>query len=481
MYQTIHEAAAALRQRKTTPLDLVEQCLAQIDRWEKHVRAWVFVDREGARAEAQRRGAELERGQSRGPLHGIPLAIKDVYDVFDWPTAAGSQLWAQSIARQDCDVVKALRAAGAIFLGKTVTTPWASFDPPVTRNPWNLERTPGGSSSGSAAAVATGMCLGALGTQTGGSITRPASYCGVAGCKPTYGRVSLEGIVPLAYSMDHPGPLGRCVEDLALLLRTMPRAEMRMGSRTDADRKLPIGCPRGIFVEMAEPPMRTMMDEVKARLRDTGATVEDIDLPPAFAEVLARHRIVMAVEGAQYHEIRLRRHPEDYPPRITQLLEEGLACPAPEYARCKEHQVELRNAMGMLLRNYRCLLTPATTGPAPDTGTTGNPAFNSPWSYTHLPTVSLPTGHLADGLPLAIQLVGALQQDEALLATAAWCEKTLGAGPLNPPLRPPRHRSNRSWGATPGRARSGSRAWRAPPTEYRDTGPRSSSSASGCP
>src|SRR6202008_71199 len=138
-----------------------------------------------------------------------------------WPTACGSKLWAQAIAREDCEVVKRLRAAGAILLGKTVTTQYASFDPPVTRNPWNLERTPGGSSSGSAAAIACGMCLGALGSQTGGSITRPASYCGVAGMKPTHGRVSTAGVVPLAASMDHPGPMARCVRDLALLLQAI--------------------------------------------------------------------------------------------------------------------------------------------------------------------------------------------------------------------------------------------------------------------
>src|SRR6516165_2629536 len=219
--QTIHEAADAIRQKKITPIELVEQCLANIDRWEEHIHAWVFVDREGALEEAKRLTDELARGQYRGPLHGIPIGVKDIFDVFDWPTAAGSKLWANSIARQDADVVRQLRQAGCIFLGKTVTTQYASFDPPVTKNPWNLSRTPGGSSSGSAAAVATGMCLGALGSQTGGSITRPASYCGVAGCKPTYRYLPLDGIMPLAHSMDHPGPMAQNVMDLALMLRVM--------------------------------------------------------------------------------------------------------------------------------------------------------------------------------------------------------------------------------------------------------------------
>ena len=221
MFATLHAAADAIRERRATPLDILDQCLTQIDRWESRISAWVFIDQEGARAEATRMTEEIKQGKYRGPLHGIPVGIKDIFDVFDWPTAAGSKLWAQSMARKDAPVVERLRQAGAVFLGKTVTTLFASFDPAVTRNPWNLERTPGGSSSGSAAALATGMCLGALGSQTGGSITRPASYCGVCGLKPTFGLVSGEGVVPLSPSMDHPGPMARCVRDLALLLQVI--------------------------------------------------------------------------------------------------------------------------------------------------------------------------------------------------------------------------------------------------------------------
>src|SRR5262245_20815032 len=221
MFETIHAAAEAIRLGTATPLDLLDQCLKQIDRWESKVRAWVFVDEARAREDAKRMTDELKRGNYRGPLHGIPIGVKDIFDVFDWPTAAGSKLWANSIARQYATVVANLRSAGAVFLGKTVTTQYASFDPPVTRNPWNLERTPGGSSSGSAAAVSTLMCLGALGSQTGGSLTRPASYCGIATCKPSYGLLCADGVVPLAPSMDHPGPMGRCVRDVELLLRGM--------------------------------------------------------------------------------------------------------------------------------------------------------------------------------------------------------------------------------------------------------------------
>jgi aspartyl-tRNA(Asn)/glutamyl-tRNA(Gln) amidotransferase subunit A len=446
MPPTIHAAADDVRHGRLTPLDLLETCLANIDRYEPRVHAWVDVYRDSAMAEAQRLTEERRRGRWRGPLHGIPIGIKDIVDVFDWPTACGSALWANSIARHDATVVQRLRQAGAVLVGKTVTTQYASFDPPPTRNPWNLERTPGGSSSGSAAALACGMCLGALGSQTGGSITRPAAYCGVAGCKPTYGRVSAHGILPLAHSMDHPGPMARSVYDLAILLGVIagPDARDPLCSNRSVpdyaallDRPLQppcLGLVRGLFQDMLEPDGLEFMDDAERALRRAGATLKEVALPAAFAEVLSRHRIVMAVEAAAYHEQRLRRHPEDYGPNITQLLEEGLACPAPEYARTKEHQRELTRTMLGCFEDVEVLLTPATRGPAPAAATTGDPAFNSPWSYTGLPTVSLPAGWTADGLPLSIQLVGPPWKEAAVLAAAAWCEQILGMEAREPPL-----------------------------------------------
>jgi aspartyl-tRNA(Asn)/glutamyl-tRNA(Gln) amidotransferase subunit A len=449
MPQTLHAAAEAVRQGRSTPLDLLDECLSRIDRYEPQVRAWVFVDRERARAEAEQMTVELRKGDYRGPLHGIPLAIKDIFDVFDWPTAAGSRLWAQSIARRDATVVERLRQAGAVLIGKTVTTQYASFDPPVTRNPWDLGRTPGGSSSGSAAAVACGMCFGALGSQTGGSITRPASYCGVPGFKPTWGRVSTDGVMPLAPSMDHVGPLAPSVRDLAIMLqvfggpdprdpacdnRPLPDLLQALPGKGERAARPRLGRVRGLFEELAEPPMRAMMDAVCDTLREAGATLTEVALPAGFSDVIRCHRIVMAVESAAYHRLRLQRHPEDYEPRIRGLLEEGLACPATEYARAKEVQQQLARDMRPCFAGVDGLLMPATTGPAPDAATTGNPAFNSPWSFTGLPTVSFPTGRFADGLPLAVQVVGPAWSEAELLATAAWCEAALAAEPRDPPV-----------------------------------------------
>ena len=317
-----------------------------------------------------------------------------------------------------------------MLLGKTVTTQYASFDPPVTRNPWNLERTPGGSSSGSAAAVACGMCLGALGSQTGGSITRPASYCGVAGMKPSFGRVSVEGVVPLAPSMDHVGPIARCVRDLAILFTAI--ADHRFEPKPFAP-QFPSRLPMpalfwlgGLFVSRAIPVMRERFAEVLERLRATGNTIDEVSLPAEFAPILERHRTVMAVEAAAYHEPRLRRHPDDYGPNIRSLLEEGLATAAPEFVRVKAHQEQLTHDMRYyFLGEKTVMLCPATTGPAPTADTTGDPAFNSPWSYTGLPTINIPIGLSPDGLPLGLQLVGQYQEEAKLLEAAAWCEEVL--------------------------------------------------------
>jgi aspartyl-tRNA(Asn)/glutamyl-tRNA(Gln) amidotransferase subunit A len=427
----IHFAAEEIRQGRLSPVALLERCLERVERYEDRVRAWVLIDRQGALEQARQAESEIKAGAWRGPLHGIPIGVKDIIDVFDLPTAAGSRLWKDSIARHDATAVRRLRSAGAVIPGKTVTTQYASFDPPPTRNPWNVRRTPGGSSSGSAAAVACGTCLGALATQTGGSTTRPAGYCGVASIKPTFGRVSTHGVLPLAHSMDHVGAMAGCVRDLEIILQAI--GDMETGNNVSPAHRPPrllrVG---GLFERMAERAVAAMIDRAAATLAAGGATVGDVHLPGTFDEVLARHRTVMAVEAAAYHESRLRRHPEDYGPCITKLLGEGIACSGPEYARTKQHQEILSKEMRSLLGRDGILLLPATTSPAPDAATTGDPAFNSPWSYTGLPVVSFVAGWTEDGLPLSLQLVGNAWSESNLLAAAAWCERVLAVPPRDP-------------------------------------------------
>jgi Asp-tRNA(Asn)/Glu-tRNA(Gln) amidotransferase A subunit family amidase len=434
---SIHAAAGQIRAKELTPEELLESVLARIDQLDSQVKAWVLVDREGARRQAREASAELAAGRDRGPLHGIPLGIKDIFDVRDLPTAAGYKPWQNSIARQDATVVERLRHAGAVFVGKTVTTQFASFDPPPTRNPWRHERTPGGSSSGSAAAVACGMCLGALASQTGGSITRPAAYCGVAGIKPSYNRVSCAGVVPLAHSMDHPGVMAGCVRDLAILLQAIAGPDpldpptlawpwpdtyrAGQGAIQKPARLIRLG---GFFKEKAEPEINEMIESVVKRLNLAGVPVDDGSLPAAFAEVSARHRTLMGVETFAYHESRLVQNADDYGPCIRSLMEEGRRCPAPELANALEHRQSLIPEME-LMAGADILLTPATRDPAPDAATTGDPMFNSPWSYLGFPTVCIPVAWSRDGLPLSIQLAARRGAEAQLLEVAAWCEQVV--------------------------------------------------------
>ena len=450
--RTITEAAEFIRKGELTPVELLDQCLARIDRYEPKVRAWVLVDREGAREQAERLTAELKAGQNRGPLHGIPIGVKDIIDVFDLPTGCGSKLWANSYARRDATVVERLRQAGAIIMGKTVTTAFASFDPPVTRNPWNLERTPGGSSSGSAAAVACGMCLGALATQTGGSITRPASYCGVYGLKPTYGRVSVDGVMPLAPSMDHVGVMANCVRDLAILFQTIAGPDARRASlfreadpipdvlaaidrpARDDDLSPDICALGGLFVDLLAEDVRPHYDAVTSEIQSHVGLLDRMIPPAGFSEVLKAHRLVMAVESAAYHEQRFRRHPEDYPPNILALLEEGLSRPAVAYRMARVFRDDLDEQITRMLGKARFFLTPATTSAPPAAATTGDPAFNSPWSFTGHPTISLPYTFTAEGLPLAVQLVAPPRLEDDLFSAALGLERALGFTPRPLPL-----------------------------------------------
>ena len=426
--ETIHGCAARLRAGTTSCVELLDRCLARVDDWEPSVHAWVSIDRVAARETAELRDRELAAGSDRGPLHGIPLGTKDIFDVKGYVTAAGSKAWAaHELKISDCPVVERLRDAGAVVLGKTVTTQFACFDPPVTKNPWQADRTPGGSSSGSAAAVATGMCLAAMGSQTGGSITRPAAFCGVAGCKPSFGTVSLRGVVPLAEHLDHPGPIARCVADLAILLnviRDTPDAAFGDLTASTAPR---IGWIHGLFDELADDDAREAVAGAVRILSDAGAAVIDVELPLEFDDVLEQHGIVMAVEAAQTHRSHFSADPGDYSPAIKGLVERGQATSDSRFTAALDHRRRLRTAMQSCFANVDVLICPAATGTAPDASTTGNPAMNSPFSFTGSPTVSIPIQLATNGLPLAVQFVGRLGDDAQLLQTALWCESEIVA------------------------------------------------------
>jgi aspartyl-tRNA(Asn)/glutamyl-tRNA(Gln) amidotransferase subunit A len=434
--ETIEGVGRALRAGATTCAAVLERCFHQIDLWDERVHAWVFVDRAGAMHQARALDEELKTGKDRGPLHGIPIGIKDIIDVKGLPTAAGFRPWRDRVAEKDAPLVSALRAAGAVILGKTVTTQFAWIDPPPTRNPWNLERTPGGSSSGSAAAVATGMCVAAIGTQTGGSIIRPASFCGVCGYKPTYLSVNSDGILPFAPSLDHPGPIARTVGDLELIARVIDR-HPGMRKRRAVEVPPPEVQPptlyrlRGLFEDRAEPDTRRAYIGALLTLQSAGAVIEEPTLD--FDGVLQAHRVIMASEAAAGHEGRFAEHSGEYRPHIRALVEEGLKIPAVEYVRSRDLMARFCHGLreGFTVMSPRhateAIAVPATPGPAPDTSTTGDPVFNSPWSLSGDPVVSIPIGLSPDGLPLALQLVGRRMKDYDLFGVARWCERALRA------------------------------------------------------
>jgi len=428
-HETIAGTIRQLRQGETTCVDVLQSCLDRIAQREHEVRAWVIVDRDGALVKAEELDAELQAGRDRGPLHGIPIGVKDIIDVKGLPTTCGIAGWEGNSDPIDAAIVARLREAGAIILGKTVTTPFAWIDPPVTRNPWNLERTPGGSSSGSAAAVACGMCLGALGTQTGGSITRPAAFCGMAGMKPTYGCIDDQGIFPLAPTLDHPGFIARSVADLRLMFEVCrrpdrPAEQDGLWVRGAVDRPRLLR-PQGLFDRLALPEMVAALNSALGCLSDAGTEVHDWGELLWQDLIVHNHRVILASEAAATHRGLDYANPPAYPARIDELLREGDDVRAVDYLRACKQRKEYRGVMDGMLRWADALVTPAALGAAPDPSTTGDPVFNSPWSLLGLPTVSFPIGLSADGLPLAVQLVGRAGFDLALLRTAEWCETVI--------------------------------------------------------
>jgi aspartyl-tRNA(Asn)/glutamyl-tRNA(Gln) amidotransferase subunit A len=429
--RSLAAAAGQIRAGRLDPSTLVEECLERIRRFDDQIRAWVLVDEAGARQAARQRTAEAARGQWRGPLHGIPVGIKDIFDVAGWPTRAGSRLRADARgAESDASLVAALRAAGAILLGKTVTVEFACFDPPPTRNPWNTARTPGGSSSGSAAALAMGMCLGALGTQTGGSLVRPSSYCGTATCKPTFGRLSTDGIVPVSRHLDTGGPMARRVEDLEIMLQVLMPPFAPTPPRTSPPW---LGLVETFFMDRVDPVQRAAFETAVAQLRAAGAVIEPVRLDVDFQLILDLHWRIMAVEAAQYHRETFASHPEGYGPKISSLLQEGLATAEVDYAAAMAHQRQFRRTAATLIGPFDALLTPSTDTTAPGLETTGSRDFQAPWSYSGLPVAAIPCGPARDAMPSSLQLVARPDEEAPLLATAKWCEQVLAFAVL-PPL-----------------------------------------------
>lgn len=443
---TSSEAARRMRRRELSPVELVKSLLKRIDGLEPRLKTWVYVDREGALLEAEAKEAELASGASLGPLHGVPVGLKDIYHNAGIPTTACSKVYSGFVPDYDATTVAMMKRAGAIMLGKTVTTEFACLDPSPTINPWNPAHTPGGSSSGSAVAVAARMCPAAMGSQTVGSVLRPASFNGVVGFKPTFGLVSRYGVVPVSWSLDHVGWLVREVEDAALMLQVMSGPDPNdpgssLGHPTEdymAALESPnpprIGLVRRFFYDHADKETRQHTDQVADRLERAGASVEEIPLPESIETAFDEQLLIMSVELAAFHQPMFQRQAEDYSPKLQALISRGLATDGISYSRALERRVQFTSAMHQLAQKVDVLLTPSTPTPAlADLTNTGDPKFQGPWTSCGIPTISIPSGLAQSGMPLGIQLAAAPFAEARLLAAARWCESVLDVH-LSPPL-----------------------------------------------
>lgn len=431
---TATAAAAAIQAGELSSTELVAACLERVAAAEPDVQAWACLDRDLALAQARAADEFRQEGKGVGPLHGVPVGIKDVIDTAELPTQCGSAIFKDFRPSKDSACVAALRAAGAVILGKTVTTELASLTPAGTRNPRNLAHTPGGSSSGSAAAVAAGMVPVALGTQTAGSTIRPGSFCGVYAFKPTFGLVSRRGVLLQSHTLDTVGVYARSIEDIALV------AEAIAIHDPDDPFSLPGSRPRLTSIASSEPPLPPLFAFVKTPawgetdeilreaygelVAELGGRIDEIELP-SLADAIEAQRIVQAAENAAYYGLYRERAPELVSEGLAERLKSGARIAAQDYIRAVNMRDRLYAGVEDVLRNYSAILTPAAPGPAPKGfATTGNAIFNGMWTYLGVPAVSLPLLE-AEGLPIGVQLIGARRDDGRLLRTARWLTQHL--------------------------------------------------------
>jgi Asp-tRNA(Asn)/Glu-tRNA(Gln) amidotransferase A subunit family amidase len=425
------EARAAIEAGQITSEQLVGACLDRIRALEPTVQAWAYLDAEHALAQARAADLARQEGKAFGPLHGIPVGIKDIFDTADMPTEDGTVLHAGRRPTRDATTVALLRAAGAVIMGKTVTTELAVYSPGKTTNPHDPRRTPGGSSSGSAAAVAANMVPVALGSQTNGSLIRPASYCGVFGYKPTHGLISRTGVLKQSRRLDHVGVFARSVDDLALVAQPLMRFDARdPDMQPKAHRDLvatatstPPVPPRLGFVrtpswEQASDDTKTGFGELVAELGDR---VIDMTLPPAFDEALTIHRTIFEADIARSFSAEYDRGREQLSPTLRDIIERGQRCLAVDYNRAVDQMPILTAMLEGMFEWCDALLTPATMAEAPlGLDSTGSPIFCTIWTLCGVPAVSVPILQSAGGLPVGVQLIGPREDDARLLRTARW-------------------------------------------------------------
>ncbi len=413
-------AAALIARRELSAEALLRACLARIAERDGELRAFVCLDVQGALAQAR----ALDAGPLRGPLHGLPLGVKDIFDTRDLPTECGSPIFAGHRPRVDAAAVALCREAGAVVIGKTVTTELANMTAGPTRNPFNPAHTPGGSSSGSAAAVADFMVPLSLGTQTAGSLIRPAACCGIAGFKPSFGRVPRAGVKPNADSMDTVGGFGRTVADVALLGAVLT-GDKRLVQQPLPD-TLRIGLAKGPDWGEAEPDVQAAWAHAVKALAPQAQRCEDASLPIDFGEVAAVQAALQAHETAAALADEHRRHRDLLSPALLALLDKGRGIDAVQVEAHRARAMRWRFEVDGLFDRFDVLLAPSAVDEAPEgLQHTGDPLFCRPWSLLGLPCVHLPFATGSTGLPVGLQLVGRFGEDHRLMAAAQWAMQRL--------------------------------------------------------
>lgn len=414
------EAAAAIREGRLTSEALVRACLERIEAREASVQAWVALDPEAAIAQAR----AADAAPSAGPIHGLPVGIKDIIDTADLPTRHGSPIYAENRPMSDASCVAMIRRAGAVVLGKTVTTEFASLTPRETRNPHDPSRTPGGSSSGSAAAVADCMVPLAYGTQTAGSVIRPASFCGVVAYKGSFGALPMAGIKPYGPLLDTLGIFARQVGDTALVRAALTGAPAVPAALPRLPR---IALFRTHEWDRAEAACHDAVEGAARRLAEAGAEVVEVAPPDAFRDLVEAQMLVLAYEGARSYASEYERAPELVSDGMRSEIERGLAIPHADYTAAWALAHECGSLMAGMLESHDCLLTASAPGEAPVGEATGDPVFNRGWTFLHAACLTLPAARGPNGMPIGVQAVAGPGRDDHLLRVGQWMEAALTA------------------------------------------------------